>query len=42
MAVSAEIVDIPTATVVAHTQIGAGKGLAVVQTTLGGTSVGCC
>ena len=42
VAVVAEVADIPTAAVVACTQTGAGRGLAVAQTARYGTSVGCC
>ena len=42
VAVVAETADIPTAAVVACTPTGAGRGLAMAQTALYGTSVGCC
>ena len=42
VAVVAEVADIPTAAVVACTQTGAGRGLAVAQTARDGTSVSCC
>ena len=37
-----EVADISTAVVVACTQTGAGRGLAVAQSARYGTSVGCC
>ena len=42
VAVVDEVADIPTATVVACTQTGAGRGLTVAQTARDGTSMGCC